>query len=233
MKETKIIEMGGWCLIGLCLFHYGALLYLSMAHNYPSMLFGGGDTALTSLAASMDNLPMLFVLSIYPLLLLLLLPAGIATQHALSENCEGTMQVSEYLLTIAVIALILCALRWPSFNLAIAKAYSTATVAQKTVLGELYNAMNMYVGLYIGDVLGKTCFGLWTLITSIAVIKSNRFASWIGYVGLVTTAIIFVILASRFCSPLADTIARLHLPMIVPAWFIIFGSGLLCFKAKN
>lgn len=169
----------------------------------------------------------------YLLYSVLILPLAFLLYRVLADR-EGP---ASPLLTIAVgfgivsaLARTLGIVRWLFMMPVLAGIYldPQASGATREAVAMFYEAFNAYAG-GVGEILGVGLFGaaLFALI-SVALVRSARFPSWIGYAGLVVAALLFVGVLEVFGLDvglfLTVSVSALQLWMLALA-FVLFRSA--------
>ena len=82
-------------------------------------------------------------------------------------------------------------MRWIFMMPYLNEAYHTQPDA-KALVTIVYEMMNHYAGMSIGEHLGFIAMGSWTLLLGIIPINHAQFKRWLGYVGLLTDTLNFI-----------------------------------------
>jgi hypothetical protein len=225
MKNSLSIKAGGWAVIIAALLFTGVFVYLATRFNYPDALEGEAETVLPALV-SMGNTGR-FVWTLYSLLPLMWIPVGVGAFQALKHQSEGSMRIGMYLLVVSAVSMMLGLMRWPSIHWQLGLAYEQATTSQQEVIGVLFRGLNIYLGNYVGEFLGEMCVNAFFIIVGYSMIKSSRFPSWMGYLGMAVGCIQFVAMF-RNVSSFANTVQKgVNLIFLFPLWLIVLGIGLI------
>jgi hypothetical protein len=225
INEAKVIRVGGWSLIAFAFLFLGIQIYLRFVVNYPDILRAPDTTALPLLASGGPHLA--FVLTLLALLPLLLIPGSVGAYYAFREHNEASMRTALIFALIAVVALTLCLMRWPSLNWYIALSY-TQDPGQRGLLSAISLALNTYLGTYLGGILASVAASIWFFITCSAMLHDKGFPKWIAYTGIVAGIYLILAITDRIgmVSGFISTLFRLVAPIDV-VWLLIFGVGLL------
>lgn len=229
MKNSKMISIGGWSLIVFTVLYLGIQVYLMVVHNYPAIAYGPGRLVLPVLLS--EGRPLAFVLTIFSLLPLLLIPGSVGAYYAFRGENEPGMRLATLFALITAFSLVICLMRWPSFNLYIAGAYAVADAGQRGLLNAMLLASNAYFGVYIGGFLASACATVWFFITAKTMLKSRGFPVWVGYLGIVAAVVMLLTLINNFnFFPAVVTQSISDLAPIDAVWLLVFGISLLAFK---
>jgi hypothetical protein len=99
--------------------------------------------------------------------------------------------------------------RWFVLMPALAEAYLDPGTSEATreTISVTYDAFNAYAG-GVGEVLGVGLFGgLFFGLVSVALVRSERFPSWIGYAGVVVAALLLAGVLEAFGLDLGPVLA--------------------------
>lgn len=94
----------------------------------------------------------------------------------------------------------------------LADAYENATgnAALRDSIGLLYNTLNRYAGMTIGEHLGFLAMGGWTICLALMLPRPNRFTRWFSASGLLIGGLIIVSVAEQFGTAQAEQFGLLN-----------------------
>jgi hypothetical protein len=197
--------------------------YLAVHFNYPAVLNGPADQVLPSLLAT--GRPGRIAWTIYALLPLIWLPAGVAAYQALAPVRRGSMRLALVFAAMAAVAMMLGLMRWPSVHWHLALAFEHAGPPEQRVIAALFDGFNSYLGNYIGEFLGELSFSAFFLLTSLVWLRSSTRHKWIGWFGVGTALLGFLGMFRNVTGAVAP-IAALN-NYLLPAFMIILGVALV------
>jgi hypothetical protein len=224
VRHLTTVRAGGLALVVGALSFVAVFSYLAARFGYPDVLDGQAPDVLPRLLAT--GLQGRLVWAVYGFLPLIWIPAGIGAFHALRHTGEGAMRAAMHFAALSSLAMVLGLLRWPSLHWELAQAFTTAGPSERVVIGALFAAFNAYLGNYIGEFLGEFCFGVFFLLSALAMLDvRSGFPRWLGSFGLLAAAAGLVGMF-RNVTDLVDPVAEVN-NYLLPLWMIAFGIGLL------
>ena len=223
MNRSGSILAGGLALILGALAFLGVFAYLAATFDYPTVLDGPADRVLPALLAT--GAAGRFAWSLYALLPLIWLPAGVGAFEALRSRAEGGMRLALLFASLATISMMLGLLRWPSIHWELARAWVSAAAAERATIAVLFEGLNRYLGNFIGEFLGELSFSVFFLLSAMAMLRTPAFPRWVGWWGAVT-AVLGLAGMFRNVTPAVAPIANLN-NYLLPSWMIGFGVALI------
>lgn len=177
-----------------------ALFVLGSAINWPASLDEPASVNLPLILEQRGAVALGY--SSYFLSSLLLAPIALLLfQLERGSRSNAALLVGAGFGVLASFAKLLGISRWLLMMPALAEAYvdPAASEATRAAITVTYDAFNNYAG-GVGEVLGVALLsGLWTLLVSVALLHPNRIAPrWMGYYGLVVTALLLVAVLGAF-----------------------------------
>jgi hypothetical protein len=140
MTTRTVIRFGGLCLAGGALAFIGVFAFLAAHFNYPDVLDGPAAAVLPSLLATGRQGRLVW--TIYALLPLIWLPAGVAAYEALAPVQVGAMRLALQFAVVAALAMMLGLMRWPSIHWHLALAFERAAPPEQAVLASVFDGLN-------------------------------------------------------------------------------------------
>ena len=222
MNRSGSILAGGLALILGALAFLGVFTYLAATFDYPQALDGPADRVLPALLAT--GASGRFAWSLYALLPLIWLPAGVGAFEALRSRSEGGMRLAMLFASLAAISMMLGLLRWPSIHWELARAWDGAAPAERATITVVFDGLNRYLGNFIGEFLGELSFSVFFLLSAIAMLRTPPFPRWIAWWG-VATAVLGLAGMFRNVTGAVAPVAELN-NYLLPLWMIGFGVAL-------
>ena len=223
MTRSGAILAGGLALILGALAFLGVFGYLAATFDYPKVLDGPADRVLPALLAT--GASGRFAWSLYALLPLIWLPAGVGAFEALRGRAEGGMRLAMLFAGLAAISMMLGLLRWPSIHWELARAWTGAGPEERTIIAALFDGLNRYLGNFIGEFLGELSFSVFFLLSAMAMLRTPPFPRWVGWWG-VATAVLGLVGMFRNVTAAVAPIANAN-NYLLPLWMIAFGVALV------
>jgi hypothetical protein len=122
------------------------------------------------------------------LLVAILIPQILAPDDRLFVIAATTFGV------LAGLVQVLGLIRWPFLVPHLARAYSspTSTQATRDAIDLVFQAFHRYAGAALGEHLGYLFTSIWTILVAVAMTHSSLFPAWLGWVGIIPAAGIFL-----------------------------------------
>jgi hypothetical protein len=217
------ILAGGIALVAGAVAFLGVFSYLAARFHYPEVLDGSAQDVLPALLAA--GSPGRAAWSLYGVLPLVFIPAGVGAFEALRERAAGPMRVGALFALLAALSMMLGLMRWPSVHWELARAWSVAAEGDRLVLAAVFDGLNRYLGNFIGEFLGEFSFGVFFVLSGVGLLRHPRAPRWIGWWGI-TTGVLGLIGMWRNVTPAVGAIAAAN-NYLLPAWMIGFGVWLV------
>jgi Domain of unknown function (DUF4386) len=164
----------------------------------------------------------------------LLAPAVVLVSATLADADPTVLALATALGLLAALVQFLGLVRWPFAvpHLARLAADPATTPATREAIEVVFQSLNRYLGVAVGEQLGYLFTGLWTALAGVALIQSEVVHPLFGVVGLVL-APLFVLGSLEFVGPFEPQGWRLA-GVLVPVayigwsvWLLALGIGLL------
>lgn len=125
---------------------------------------------------------------------LLLIPLALLLHAILARPTTVSMTLATTCGVLAGVMLAFGAIRWPFLLPYLANTYldphtSEATRAAITVV---YQAVDQYAGIAVGEHLSSLFIGIWSLLITIRLLRSPLFQPWIGWLGILVVGSLFI-----------------------------------------
>jgi len=200
----------------------GVFSYLAARFNYPAVLDGPADEVLPGLLAT--GQAGRFAWSLYAVLPLVFIPAGVAAFEAPRARAVGPARVGMLFALAAVLCMVLALARWPSVHWELARALSAAAAGERTVLAAIFDGLNRYLGNYLGEFLGEVSFNLFFGLAGLGLLRHPHAPRWLAWWGL-GTSLFGLVGMWRNATALVAPVAAVN-NYLLPAWIIGFGTWL-------
>jgi hypothetical protein len=210
------------------------LLYILLARSfdYPDILRQPTDQVLARFAAGGSRLVLLwwgFTMSA-----VLLAPAVVLVSATLTDANPTVLALATALGLLAALVQFLGLVRWPFTvpHLARLAGDPATTPATRDAVEVVFQTLNRYLGVAVGEHLGYLFTGLWTALAGVALIQSDLLHLLFGVVGLVV-APLFVLGSLEFVGPFEPRgwkLAGILIPFAYigwSVWLLALGIGLL------
>jgi len=193
-KSTKFI---GLLLIAGAVGVFIPYTILTMTFEYPDILRqdagviltkfheGGSSLIFTWWAFAILGLPLLFAYKL------------------IGQKLEGNFSFIKPIATIGVISIIvqmIGLLRWVFVVPVIANSYMTGDTSAKETAKIAFQTVHQFGGVLLGEHIGQLFTIAWTIMISIAFIKSNYFPKWISWFGIIASIIYLLAQAELFAT---------------------------------
>jgi Domain of unknown function (DUF4386) len=223
-----MVRVGGWSLILGALLFVGVFSYLASEFDYPAVLEGPAPEVLPNLRRG--GQVMRAVWALYSLLPLAFVPAGAGSYIALRRGGRGRMLVAFSAAVVVAVAMPVGLMRWPSVHWELAGAFERAGPDARTALAAVFTGLNVYLGQYIGEFLGEWAMATFFLLSALSARRRGGFPAWFS-VGGVVASTCFYVGALRNLTAAVSIVADLN-NVLMPAWMIAFGVGLVRFGGE-
>ncbi|NOT32703.1 MAG: DUF4386 family protein [Candidatus Eisenbacteria bacterium] len=222
-REVAAVRLGGLALVLAALLFIAVFSYLAVQFDYPEVLDRPAAEVLPRLiglgAAGRA------VWTLYALIPLLLVPAGVGVWVALRDAAPGAARSAAAFAIVSAFSMMLGLLRWPSIHWHLARAFETATASQRTTLSAVYGGLNSYLGGYVGEFVGELTLNLFFLLTAHAILCSPARSRWLGIAGVAASLIGFAAMLRRV-TPLVAGIADAN-NLALPLWLVVLGIAFI------
>ncbi len=193
-RETGRIGLYEWTALLLILepiLMYAAFFILSSSIDWPASL---DEPASVNLPLIIEQRGAVILgYGSYLLYSLLILPLAVMLYFALKDReASPLLAVAAAVGVISALARSLGIVRWLFLMPALADIYldPASSEATREAVTVTYTAFNEYAG-GVGEILGVGLTGaLWVGLTSIALLRSERFPSWLGLLGLLAAILL-------------------------------------------
>jgi hypothetical protein len=229
---TAVLIATGILLIVLPIAFNVAFAALAARFEYPDILRRPTSEVLERFRAGGSGLVLLWWA--FAMTAVLLAPAAVLLSASLDGVAPALVATATVIGVLAAATQFLGLIRWPFLVpfLARADAEPDASPARREAVDIVFQAFHRYLGVAVGEHLGYLFTGVWTILSSVAILASGTVSGWIGVAGIVVGALL-ALCAFEFVGAFEDRGWRLAgaiTPFVYIAWsvwLVATGVGLL------
>ncbi len=168
---------------------------------------------------------LIFTWFIFALLALLFIPASTFLQKVLAREDTTYLSAATIMGVLSGILQSIGLMRWVFVVPVLADQYVQQTTdrATRAAIAVVFQAINQYGGVVIGEHLGQTLLAFWTLGVGIAMLGSTYFKPWIAWFGLFTVPLLILGQSEL----LATVIPSIPVWKVTPIGFMLWELWLL------
>ena len=181
MSET----VTGAVLVALpILFNVGFTL-LAMRFDYPDVLREPTGEVLKR--SREGGASLILIWWAFALSAVLFAPLVVLLAGELGDADRTVVALSIVFGVLASVVQFLGLIRWPFLVPYLARAAEEAEPgsAREEAVDVVFQAFNRYLGVAVGEYLGYTLTGAWSILTGVALIQSDAVPAWLGVIGVV------------------------------------------------
>lgn len=125
---------------------------------------------------------------------ILLIPLALFLHFILARPATVSITIATTCGILAGVLLALGEIRWPFLLPYLASTYldSHASEATRSAITIVYQAVDQYAGIAIGEHLSFLFVGIWSLLLALGLLRSPLFQSWVGWLGILVASSLFV-----------------------------------------
>jgi hypothetical protein len=229
---TAVLIATGILLIVLPIAFNVTFAALAARFEYPDILRRPTSEVLERFRAGGSGLVLLWWA--FAMTAVLLAPAAVLLSASLEGVAPALVATVTVIGVLAAATQFLGLVRWPFLVpfLARADAEPDASPARREAVDIVFQAFHRYLGVAVGEHLGYLFTGVWTILSSVAILASGTVSGWIGVAGIVVGALL-ALCAFEFVGAFEDRGWRLAgaiTPFVYIAWsvwLVATGVGLL------
>lgn len=214
---------GGIALILAAILFMAVFSYLAATFDYPDVLDRPAAEVLPRLVALGTSGRAVWAL--YALIPLLLIPAGIGAEAALSRHSPGAARNATIFATISGLTMLLGLARWPTIMWELGRAWPGASPEHQASMATVFAGLNSYLGNFLGEFVGELGLNLFFALTAWAMLADRSRPRWMGIAGLVVSVVGFAAMF-RNVTPAVGAIAEAN-NYVLPLWLVVMGVLLL------
>ena len=179
----SITTIAGLLLIAVSLAFNAGFALLAAGFDYPDILRPPTADVLANFRAGGTPLVLLWA---FALTALLMVPLVVLLSRAIDDADPTLLALTTTVGVLAALVQFLGLVRWPFLvpYLARTDADPDASVARREAVDIVFQALNRYLGVAVGEHLGYLLTGAWTTLTGIALTQTTAAPSWIGVLGI-------------------------------------------------
>jgi hypothetical protein len=124
----------------------------------------------------------------------LLAPAAVLVSHSLGDANPTVLSLGSTIGVLAAVVQFLGLIRWPFAVPYLARTMSdpATTPETKEAASLMFQTLNRYLGVAVGEHLGYMFTGLWTALVGVAILQSDVLHSAFGVIGLVLAPLFLI-----------------------------------------
>jgi hypothetical protein len=189
--------LAGVLLIALPISYNVLFTLLARSFDYPDILRRPTDEILTRFAAGGNRL--ILTWWGFAMTAVLLAPTVVLISAVLAGANSTVLTLATAIGVLAALVQFLGLIRWPFAipHLARTIADPTTTSSTKDAVDVVFQTLNRYLGVAVGEHLGYMFTGFWTGLVGLAILQSDVLAPAFGIVGLIVGPL-FVICSLEF-----------------------------------
>jgi hypothetical protein len=165
---------------------------LSRSFDYPDILRRPTEEVLARFAGGGSALVLTWWA--FAMSAVLLAPTAVLVSATLADANPTLLSVATAIGLLAAVVQFLGLVRWPFAvpHLAREMADPTSSASKKNAVDVVFQTLNRYLGVAVGEHLGYMFTGLWTGLVGIAVVQSDLLHAAFGVIGLVLAPLFLV-----------------------------------------
>jgi len=185
-----VLVFTGILLVALPIAFNVAFAALAARFEYPDILRRPTGEVLERFRAGGSSLVVLWWA--FAMTAVLLAPTAVLLSASLAGADAALLATATVVGVLAAATQFLGLIRWPFLVpfLARADAATDASPARREAIDIVFQAFNRYLGVAVGEHLGYLFTGAWTILVSVAIMRSDVVNGWIGLVGIVVGALL-------------------------------------------
>jgi hypothetical protein len=190
----------GVLLIVLPLAYNGLYMLLARDFDYPDILRRPTNEILARFAAGGSRL--VFVWWGFAMSAVLLAPAAVLVSATFGDANRSLLSVATAIGLLAAVVQFLGLIRWPFAvpHLAREIADPASSETRKEAVDVIFQTLNRYLGVAVGEHLGYMFTGVWTGLVGLTVLQSDVLHPALGVIGLIL-APLFLLGSAEFVGP--------------------------------
>jgi hypothetical protein len=182
----------GVLLIALPIAYNGLYTLLARSFDYPDILRRSTAEVLEKFSAGGSGLVLTWWA--FTMSAVLLAPTAVLVSATFADADPSLLSVATAIGLLAAVVQFLGLIRWPFAvpHLAREMADPSSSASRKDAVDVIFQTLNRYLGVAVGEHLGYLFTGLWTGLVGIAVIQSDLLHAAFGVIGLVLAPLFLV-----------------------------------------
>jgi hypothetical protein len=197
------------------------VIVLGRYFNFPDILRQPAETAFTLFRDNQSQI----VAGYYVFLMsaLLYIPLTIAIRKLFEQSTDKLLLQSFSSLGLATAVFqSIGFIRWIFTMPYLTNTYFLEPESKQSVT-IIYEMLNRYAGMSIGEHLGFLAMGSWTILLGIILLKSNQASKWLSYLGILTGILLIVSACEHFGGQNASLFGTINFVANVIWTFLLLG----------
>jgi len=229
-----IDRSAGALLIGLPIAFNIFFFLLARLFDYPSVLRSPAGSVLSRFQAG--GLRLKLVWYGFMLTAVLFAPLAVLLGQVLARDELQIIPVTTTIGVLAAVVQFLGLARWPFLVPELARTYEdpTSSVATRDATAVVFDSLNRYLGVAVGECLGYLFTGVWTVLVAVAMLQSSMFEGWLAWLGIAIGGLL-IAGSFEFVGPFEENgwkLAGAIVPVAYTAWSLwLISSGVVLLGA--
>jgi hypothetical protein len=125
---------------------------------------------------------------------ILLIPLALLLHVILARPATVSITIATTCGVLAGVMLAFGEIRWPFLLPYLANTYLDPHVSEATraAITVVYQAVDQYVGIAVGEHLSFLFIGIWSLLLALRLLRSPLFQTWVGWLGILVASSLFI-----------------------------------------
>lgn len=109
-----------------------------------------------------------------------------------------------------------------------------SNLKNQEVVSIVYEMLNRYAGMSIGEHLGFLAMGSWTICLGIVILKHRKFYNWVGAMGIIIGMLLVISVSEHFGGTQADLFGKVNFiaNTLWTVWLLIIAVMLIRLRKK-
>ena len=229
MHPTSMPKLTGVLLIVTPIVFMIAFTLLQMNFEYPDILTQPTDYVLQKFSAGGAGLVATWY--VFMLTAILFVPISVLLHPFLAREDTAYMSLATVVGVLAGVVQFLGLIRWSFAVPYLTQTYLDPASSQATrdAVVVAFQMLHRYAGSGIGETLGYLFTSVWSLLISLAMIRSAYFKPWVGWLGV---PLALAILVGVYPLPIAETVNAIGYT-VWAVWLMLVGILLLMQSGKR
>jgi hypothetical protein len=123
-----------------------------------------------------------------------MVPLVVLLSHAIDDADAALLSAATTVGVLAALVQFLGLVRWPFLvpYLARTAAEPDASEARREAVDVVFQSLNRYLGVGVGEHLGYALTGAWTTLIGVALTQTTAAPSWLGAIGIAVGAVLML-----------------------------------------
>jgi Domain of unknown function (DUF4386) len=231
--QNKLQNLAIFLLLAMMVTVTAPVIILGANFNFPDILRQPAENAFKLFRENQTII--VFGYYIFLLSSLLFIPLTIILQKTLYQTKNKTA-LHLFLGFGLATAIFQCIgfVRWIFVMPFLTESYFNNPESQKTIT-IVYEMLNRYAGMSIGEHLGFLIMGCWTICLGLIMLKHPKFNKWLSYIGFIIGILLIVSIAEHFGGVLSSMFADINMiaNTLWTIWLIVIAVFIYRMKRKE